>query len=238
MKPGLITIVIPVYNHAKRLACSLSSVAEQTYPDIEMIVVNDGSTDDFHGEIKKIKDSERFKKIVFRVIDQENMGAPAARNRGFKEAAGEFVIFWDADLVAKPGMLSKMKQALDENPSASYAYSQFRFGWKKFGLHPFDSNLLKKNNYITTSSLIRSVDFPSFDESLKRFQDWDLWLTLLEKNKTGIFIPEILFEIKVSGRAGISTWLPSIIYKMPFKLPAVKKYEEARRVILQKHGLA
>ena len=220
-----------------RIAESLKTAFDQTYKNFEIIVVNDGSTDNFEMEMEKIRNEYSSKNYLIKVITQENRGAPAARNRGFKEASGEFVIFWDADLVAKPEMLQKMKTALDEHQECSYAYSQFRFGWKKFKLQSFDAGELKKNNYITTSSLIRSEDFVGFDESVKKFQDWDLWLTMLEKNKIGIFIPEVLFTLKVSGRAGISSWLPKIAYALPFKLKMVKKYEDAKRIILEKHHL-
>lgn len=77
-----------------------------------------------------------------------------------------------------------------------------------------------------------------FDTSLKRFQDWDLWLTLLERNKTGVFIPEVLYEKVVGTREGISTWLPCFMYLLPWKSREVKKYEFARQIIAKKHHLS
>ena len=108
MTKGLISIVVPVYNHAMRIAESLKTAFDQTYKNFEIIVVNDGSTDNFEMEMEKIRNEYSSKNYLIKVITQENRGAPAARNRGFKEASGEFVIFWDADLVAKPEMLQKM----------------------------------------------------------------------------------------------------------------------------------
>ena len=130
--------------------------------------------------------------LSLKIINQENKGAAHARNHGFKESKGKFIIFWDADVLAKPTMLTEMYEVLQQNPKASYAYSQLKLGWKKIKSRPFDAAALKKFNYIDMISLIRREHFPGFDESLKRFQDWDVWLTMLEKGHEGIFIPKIL----------------------------------------------
>ena len=88
---------------------------------------------------------------------------------------------------------------------------------------------------------MRRNDFPYFDKNLKRFQDWDLWLTMLEKNKIGIYIPEILFVV-IPHKNGISFWLPAFAYKKPFSfLPGlrrkVKAFEDAKKIVMIKHNL-
>ena len=86
-------------------------------------------------------------------------------------------------------------------------------------------------------ALIRREDFPAtgWDESLKKFQDWDLWLTMLSLGKIGYFIPQVLFTISTGGV--MSSWLPSFAYKLLPFLPTVKKYKAAKAVIFKKHGL-
>lgn len=233
----LISIIIPVYNHASVIRQSVQSIVRQTYRPIEIIIVNDGSTDNFNEIEKELLNDSDLRQFNIRIINQENKGAPAARNAGFDVSSGNFVIFWDADTIAESEMLKKMKQALDSCSSASFAYSDFKFGLKTIFSREFDAEKLKINNYIDTTSLIRRSDFPGFDETIKRFQDWDLWLTMVKKNKTGIYLPETLYAKLTGKRKGISKWVPKIFFKLPWKTRSVKDFESARRIIAQKHGL-
>jgi len=233
----LISVIIPVYNHANTLKKSIASLFKQTYQPIEIIVVNDGSTDNYNEVKKEIQKEFKSKDISLQFLEQKNGGAPSARNKGFRNSKGEYIIFWDADIIGKPEMLERMHLALQQGKSASYAYSQFLYGWKKIKSQQFNIEDLKKNNYICTMSLIRREDFPFFDEKLKRFQDWDLWLTMMKQGKKGIFIPQVLFKGIVGLRNGISSWIPSFVYKLPFKTKKVKKYEEAKKIIVEKHKL-
>ena len=225
----LISVIIPVYNHAKVLPQTIASIFKQTYRPLEIIIINDGSTDNFSEAVKELEE--------VKIINQENKGAPTARNRGLSEAKGEYVIFWDADTLAKSQMLEKMYQALLNNPGAAYAYSSFCFGFKKMLSRPFSAEKLKELNYIDVTALIRRNQAVPFDQKIKRFQDWDLWLTMLEQNKTGSFVPEILYKKAVGARQGISQWLPRFVYKLPWKIKAVKEYEAAREIVRQKHSL-
>jgi len=226
-----ISIIIPVFNHADEIGLCLESIFRQTYQNYEIIVVNDGSTDNFSEAIKPY-----LGKIT--LIEQENKGANSARNRGFDVSDGDLLLFCDADIEMSPDMLDAMVQSLENHPEASYVYSSFRFGWKLFKLWPFDSKKLKKMNYIHTTSLIRRQDFPGFDESLKRLQDWDLWLTMLHQEKTGWWIDEVLFTVKPRRKHNMSHWVPSFLYRLPiFKPEAVVKFEAAKKIIKKKHNL-
>lgn len=223
MNTELISVIIPVYNHAKELAQCIASLKNQTYQSIEIIVVDDGSV------IPVICDQD------VTVIRQENKGAPSARNRGFDASFGSYVLFADADIVFKPFALEKMVEALKTNHDTAYSYCSFKFGFKKFLCGAFDREKLKRGNFIHTTSLIRRDFFPGFDESLKRFQDWDLWLTMLEQGNLGTFIPEILFYVK-PRRGGISQWLPSFAYRFKW-LAAVRHHDLAKKIVLAKHHL-
>ena len=230
----MISIIIPVYNQAEHLANCLDSIKKQTYDNYEIIVVNDGSKDNVIKVIEKFKLIFGFKLAY---IEQENRGASAARNRGAKLAKGEYIIFCDTDVIMKPVMLELMLKTLKDNLSASFCYSSFIWGRKKFKLWPFDAAKLKIMPYINTTSLIRLKDFPGFDETLKKFQDWDLWLTMLGQSHTGIWLDQILFEVAVGGAQTMSHWLPSLAYKLLPWLPQVKKYNQAMDIIKKKHKL-
>ena len=228
----MISIIIPIYNQANKLSQCLDSILKQTYNNYEIIIVNDGSTDNINKVLNKYKPIFTYKLSYF---EQENKGANVARNRGAKIAKGEYLLFCDADIIMKPEMLKTMLDALKNNPNASYAYSSFKFGRKIFKLWPFDAGKLKQMPYIHTTSLIRKEHFFSFDEKIKRLQDWDLWLTMLEQGHTGIWIDQTLFKVQTGGT--MSNWLPSFAYKIfPF-LPSVKKYKKAIKIIKTKHNL-
>jgi glycosyltransferase involved in cell wall biosynthesis len=232
----MISIVIPVYNQAKLITQTLNSLSQQSYQDFEVIIVNDGSTDNLNLVLEKYLKTSTATQRFF-VINQKNLGAPAARNRGFKETRGEYLLFCDADAVMEKNALELMVQALIDNPSASYVYSSFRWGSKLFKLWPFDAERLRQMPYIHTMSLMRREAFPStgWDESIKKLQDWDLWLTLLEKGQTGVFINQVLFQVKPGGT--ISSWLPKFTYKLLPFIKAARKYQTALQIVKQKHNL-
>ncbi len=240
----MISIIIPSFNHASTIGKCLESILSQTISDLEIIVVNDGSTDNTIEVLKSYADH-------IQLIDQPNQGAAAARNHGFDQSTGEHVMFCDADVMMRPEMLQKMLSALTVHPGAAYAYSSFRFGWKKFSSYPFSAERLRQMNFITTTSLIRRADFPRFDESLRRFQDWDLWLTILERGKGGVLVDEELFRIEnplhrhhlisLFGQRP-SQWRPSLMHRIPWDrigwIPtSIKKYRAAREIIKRKHNL-
>lgn len=224
----MISVVIPLYNKRKTIVKTINSILVQTHKDLEIVVVDDGSNDG------GAEEAEKFGSKIKLIKGLGHFGANWARNYGAHLAQGDYLFFCDADIILKKDALKKMIAALEKNKNAAYAYSSFKRGWKKMRSRPFDAEQLKKCNYISTMSLIRRADFAGFDENLKKFQDWDLWLTMLEQGKVGIFTNEVLFYAKPDK--GISRWLPKIFYKIPW-LQEVKKYNEAREIIIKKHNL-
>ncbi|MFA6393385.1 MAG: glycosyltransferase family A protein [Patescibacteria group bacterium] len=232
----VISVVIPLYNQASELDTVLKSLIGQSFRDFEVIVVDDASKDNPDEAFLIWKDKFNRAEIGFLLIKHErNLGAPAARNAGFRASTGKYLFFCDADARLEKDALEIFIETLLKNPGAAFAYSSFKFGRKIFRLFPFSEEKLKEMPYIHTMSLIRREDFPGFDESLKKFQDWDLWLNITGKGRIGIFIDRVLFRVKPGGT--MSSWLPSFAYKlMPF-LPAVKRYNRALKIIKKKYGL-
>ena len=231
-----ISVIIPTYQHGKTIEKCIESLLSQTLLPKEIIVIDDGSTDDTKLRIDRFGDKLKY-------VFQENQGAPKARNNGAKLSTGSFILFCDADVVAKPNMLEEMKKVLDERQNASYAYCGFMWNGKKFSSQTFDPNMLRKSNFVHTTSLIRKNDFPGFDPVIKRLQDWDLWVTMLENGKKGIVIYKILFSVtNVRGRKNISKWIPSIMYQIPWNVigwapRSIKEYKAAEAIIKTKHRL-
>lgn len=231
----MISIIIPVYNQAKQLAKCLASIEAQTYDNYEVIIVNDRSTHQLSSIVSKY--AKIFGIKLELINNQSNHGAPYSRNKGFKKSKGEFIVFCDADVSMHKDMLEKLLNEIKSDQKLAYVYSSHKFGPKNFKNLEFSEERLKKMPFIHTTALLRRKCFPEngFDESLKRLQDWDLWLTMLEQGHTGRWIDEILFEVEAGGT--MSTWMPSFFYKVfPF-LPKVIKYNRAVKVIKDKHRL-
>ncbi|MBI2473550.1 glycosyltransferase family 2 protein [Candidatus Uhrbacteria bacterium] len=231
-----LSVIIPTYQHAMTLSRCLDAIFLQSRLPEEIIIVDDGSTDGTRKLLDPYMDRVQY-------VFQKNQGAPVARNNGFHLSTGDLVIFCDADAILEPVMFEVLESALNNHPEASWAYSSFYWGQKLFRGKSFAVESLKEHNYIHTTSLIRRQDFPGFDPSLKRFQDWDLWLTMSEQGKKGIFVDQTLFQILIEKkRSAYSTWLPKLAYKIPWKKfgwepESIRKHEMAKKIIVEKHAL-
>ena len=100
-----VSVVIPAYNASKTIDLCLSSILKQDFPDYEVIVVDDGSTDDTR---------EKVKKYPVRLVGKPHGGTPAARNAGFKASKGDILIFVDSDCVAKKNLIAKLVEPLKD----------------------------------------------------------------------------------------------------------------------------
>lgn len=237
MSNEAVAVVIPCRDHAAELEKALESLERQSLRPVEVVVIDDASRDDVNSVVEKFSGrlpirSERF---------AENRGAPAARNRGAEMTVSPYLLFLDADVVLGVDSLKRFVEALAAAPDAAFAYSNFIWGWKAFKARQWDAESLKKLNYIHTTSLIKRGAFPGFDPSLKKFQDWDIWLTMAERGAKGVWIDDYLFVVKPRA-SGMSSWLPSFMHKLPWPIwgwmpKEIKKYRDAENVIRQKHGL-
>ena len=232
-----ISVLIPVYNHAKELIQAIRSLDRQTYAPHEIIVVDDGSSD--HPE-QALKDAGMMDRVQFLRL-AENRGAPVARNTAFAQSTGEVVIFLDADADLRSDALERLQAALLADTDAAFAYSAFRFGKKLFRSQAYSVEALKRGNFLHTSALIRRSAFPGFDPDLKKFQDWDLWLQLAEQGKYGVYVPELLMAFAERVQGGMSRWIPSFAYRLPWGLigyepEVVRRYREAEQIIRRKHA--
>lgn len=201
----LVSVVIPAFNRASLIGESLESVYAQSYEPLEVIVVDDGSSDDLEAAL-----APYIRRGLRLIRHDRNMGAPAARNTGIKEAKGEFIAFLDSDDLWEPEKTEKQVQKiLVSGTETALIYSGIRkinqdgryLGLKnpkKKGSIYFD---LLRNNWIgsTSTALVRAsalVNVGGFDTTLRSRQDLDLWLRLAKEYKID-FVSEPLVIYRV-----------------------------------------
>lgn len=188
-------------------------------PEITVVIINREDENPYTTLSSLSLQTIPFQVVV--VFDQ-NKGANFARNVGAEKVRSEFVIFSDNDIEWEKDALENLFMSLHEEPSASYSYGSYEMEGIIYCDQPFNIPLLKKKNYISTMSLLRSKDFISFDEKIERLQDWDLWLMLLSQKKTGIYCGKKIFSTK--KRLGI-TFGNDV------------SWERAREIVIRKHDL-
>ena len=203
-----ISVVIPTYNRADLIERAVESVLEQSLKADEIIVVDDGSSDDTLLRLKKYKDQ-------IRIVSQENRGVSAARNRGIAEARYPWIAFLDSDDVWHPRKLFSQTEFHRKNPSLLWSHTQEE--WIRNG-----KMISQKKHHakVRGSCFYESLDFckiaPStvliyhdilakagiFDEDLPVCEDFDLWLRILKFYPIGL-VDEVLTS-KYAGHPQLS----------------------------------
>lgn len=196
----LVSVVIPLYNRQSTIQRAVDSVLNQTYSNIEVLVVDDGSTDNSVEMLKKYENDNRVK-----VFCQEfNQGANAARNRGIREARGEYIAFQDSDDEWLFDKLEKqIKRMEDEKFHVSFCAYKRQYP-KAVQIIPnisekiFPDNIkerLKTGNIVGTPTLIIHKDVVHeagvFDEEMPRLQDYEFIIRIAKKFNI-CFINEVL----------------------------------------------
>lgn len=182
IKP-LVSIIIPCFNHEKFIAETIESVCQSSYHPIEIVVVNDGSTD--NSELVVISFQNKYPNLKY--ISQKNAGPAAARNRGIREAEGKYILPLDADDLISPDYIHKAIEVLENNSSAKLVYCNAEFFEERTGewkLKPFSLGSLAKDNMIFCSAIYRKEDWIAaggYDERMTwGWEDWEFWISLLK----------------------------------------------------------
>lgn len=189
-----VSVIIPTYNHLKALRKCLEALRKQTLKEVEIIVVDDASTDGT-GDYLATQNGIQVITMADPQGARLHRRVSVARNAGAARATGEYLFFCDADVRLRRTALAELADALDHNPSVGFVYCSFIWGWKWFRAVPFDVARLRQHNYISTMSLVRASLFTGFDEELDRFQDWDLWLGLTAQEVRGMALSKTLFWV-------------------------------------------
>ena len=253
-----ISVIIPAYNRPQLLSAAISSVLQQTFQDIEIIIVDDGSREDIESIIPAAK-------VPIAYHRQPNQGAAAARNLGLTHAHGEFVAFLDSDDLWLPSKLEIQLAAFDRDPRIGLVYSQAAHitadgrllarkaeGSEQTWLFVPYKELLKKNVVCGggSSAMLRSIvlqDTGAFDNNICFVEDWDLWLAVAQHNHLFLVSqPLVFYRIHPLG---FRTWAPreaqavslhenilAVLHKGSLRWPDNFPEEEKQPVLAQAYG--
>ncbi|WP_144603312.1 glycosyltransferase family 2 protein [Algoriphagus algorifonticola] len=201
-----LSTICPCYNQALYLEAAIDSVQAQTFQDWELIIVDDGSTDNTLEIAQKYAESDTRIKL----IHQENKGLSAARNAGIRQATGEFLHFLDADDLIFPTAYQVIYQKSREDLKTSLWISSYTyFDQQDFHQHTFSEKQLHAIDFIRGNQAPPVAHFlkremiqqiGGFDEQLKSCEDWDLWLRVTKSGTQIKTIPNLLARYRyVSG---------------------------------------
>lgn len=205
--PPLVSIIVICHNYGRFLREAVDSALAQTYPNCEVLVLDDGSTDDSLEVARSYGDEVR-------VFTHPNMGIERTGNRGVEEARGELTAFLSADDRFEPTYIEELYGALKAVPEASYAYCRSQmFGADDRVLRafPFSPYLIAmRTNYVNASALIWRADYLAVGGMSvvgeMTMEDWDLWLRLIEHGKRGTFVrkPLLLWRRHEGGSRNLT----------------------------------
>jgi glycosyltransferase involved in cell wall biosynthesis len=207
-----VTVVIPVYNYAAYVTEALDSVWHQTLGVVDLVVVDDRSTDDSVAVVQRWIEGqrERFNRIVF-IRNATNSGLAFTRNAGFAAAETRFVLPLDADNRLFPRCLSACLQAIRAHPGAAFAYpriQQFGMTTELMGVEPYAAMRLAAGNYIDAMALIDKSAWAAvggYDHIRFGWEDFDLWCLMAEQGLWGCQAEGVLAEYRVHGNSMLRT---------------------------------
>ncbi|MBO7546632.1 MAG: glycosyltransferase [Paludibacteraceae bacterium] len=209
MSQPLVSIIVPCYNMSAFLEETLRSVVASDYRPLEVIVVDDGSTDDSAEVAEKLMTSilSTFKgeleRVSFSLLRQPNSGVSAARNNGLQQARGTYILPLDADDRIGPTFISHAVAAMENNPGLKVVYCRAEFFGERQGewfLPDYSPALLARKNMIPATALYRRQDALNFggyctDEIFR--EDWDFWLSMLEHGGEVLRLDEVGFFYRI-----------------------------------------
>jgi len=204
MTQNLISVIVPTFNRADLILKPLNSVYNQTYRPIELIVVDDGSTDRTKEVIQNWKSENESEDFIIKYIFQNNSGAPAARNNGIRNSTGRYLQFLDSDDELLPEKLTLQfeKMKTDNTPICICDY---------INVDENDNFLMKLEKNYTINQIIRNfiavlsigplIDKTAYRENhlywnknIRKLQDKDYFVKLFMVTKTKSYVDQVLFK--------------------------------------------
>lgn len=191
----LVSVVIPYYNDGLYIEETVNSMLNQTYTNIEIIIINDGSTDEF--SIEKLANFDNPK---IRIINQQNAGGAAARNTGFQNSSSQYVLTLDGDDMFEENFLEKAITVLEKNTNIAAVsswvkgFGESEFVWKAEG--GTIKNFVNDNQSVACALIRKSVwqEVDGYSEEFRNaYEDWDFWLRVTNLGYEVYTLQEPLF---------------------------------------------
>lgn len=207
-----VSVCIPVHNHASEIVEALESVVGAEGPLVEILVLDDCSTDQ---TLDTVMEWMARKHVLGRVMTRPvNRGLGPSRNDLLRTARGEYAFMLDADNAIYPAAIARLCEALDGDPGAAFAYCilERHSAGRSCGLlsdGPWEPNRLRHRNYVDAMAMLRRVsvlDLGGYSEDIRLYgwEDYDLWCRIAEGGGHGVFVPEILCRYRQSAHSMLS----------------------------------
>ena len=223
----LVSVIIPTYNSKAFIPSSVGSAINQTYPNIEILIIDDGSTDNTEEIVEQLPGSVRY-------IRQANSGPSAARNRGIRESCGKYIAFLDVDDAWKASKVAEQVHLFENSDDLSIVATGYERCDTELlpieivsinplpkgkGIIPFRL-LLEKNQLLTSSIMTKKEALDTcglFNEQIQFGEDWDLWVRIAQLGAIGYISPPLCkYRAHGAGLTGklnnknMSDWLEVI----------------------------
>jgi Glycosyl transferase family 2 len=198
-----VAIVIPCYKQAHFLPATVASVCAQTYTDLEIVIVDDGSPDDTAAVAERLITA--FPERDIRLVRQRNQGLAASRNNGIATTSAEYALVLDSDDLIAPTFVEDCVRVLDARLDLSIAYGQQRYFGEEnhFTQMPeYDFVLMTRRNLFPCTALYRRRAFDEvggYNERMTSYEDWDFWLGCGERGHFGVFLAHAVFCYRKSN---------------------------------------
>jgi glycosyltransferase involved in cell wall biosynthesis len=194
-KLPLVSIIMPVYNYGKMFQKSIESVFNSTYKNFELIIVNDGSEDEYI--INKLKSLENHPNI--KILNQNNGGPANARNNGIKFSQGEYILPLDSDDMISAEYIQTCINIIRRDKNISPVYCDTNHVGQMQGIEnrpEWSKERLIQGPFIVNCSMFSRESFEKcggYDEEMKGWEDYDLWVRMMMNGYVGKRIPKPLF---------------------------------------------
>jgi glycosyltransferase involved in cell wall biosynthesis len=242
-----LSIVIPCYNHGEFVAEAVDSARRINRPDVEIILVDDGSTDE--NTKKEVDRLESQGGIT--VIRQRNGGPASARNGAIRNAQGEYLLPLDSDNKIEPAYVEHGIRIMDAQPKVGVVYGDAQYFGTRTGrwvVGPFDADRMLHWNFIDACAIFRRKVWQQncgYDGAMpvRGLEDWDFWLGTMENGWEFAYVPEVVFHYRVAEESMITRThgreeeVAAYIAKKHWKLywQAWRVFDEKQQELLNRH---